>query len=105
MVDGMARTASKLDPEFVQGLERIIGERACGCPRCGYNLSGVPGPRCPECGKNISDYLRVADTTPWRLPGARRRAVLRWLARRIMMVALVFITIVSIVVYLVTLSS
>lgn len=101
----MSTSPPKLDRAFLGELRRIIGERACGCPRCGYNLSGVPGPRCPECGKNISDYLRVADTTPWRLPGERRRAVLRWLARRMLMITLVFITIFSLVVYLVTMRS
>ena len=83
----MPEVTPKLDRAFLNELRRIITERQCSCPRCGYNLSGVPGPRCPECGKNVTEYLRVADTTPWRLPQARRRAAWQ-LALKIVMIPL-----------------
>lgn len=28
-------------------------EAALRCPRCGYNLTGLPEPRCPECGQAL----------------------------------------------------
>jgi hypothetical protein len=72
-----AAPGAHLDPAFLDELRRVIGERRAACPRCGYSLSGVPGPRCPECGRNVVEVLRLADTRPWRLPEERRRRVLR----------------------------
>ena len=57
-----------LDPVFNAEIRRVLSERDAYCPKCKYNLSGIAGPRCPECGKNIREVLRIADTTPWRLP-------------------------------------
>jgi len=79
----------KLDPQFMAKLKSVIMERRAHCPRCGYDLSGAPGPRCPECGKNVREILRVADTTPWRLPESRRRAAVRWVLRKFGAAALV----------------
>lgn len=67
----------QLDRAFQARLREMYLERDAKCPRCRYHLRGVPGPRCPECGHDITDFLRVADTTGWRLQRARRR----WLAR------------------------
>jgi tRNA(Ile2) C34 agmatinyltransferase TiaS len=78
----------KLDPAFTRELQRILAERNAHCPRCKYNLSGVPGPRCPECGKNIAYYLRLADTNPARLPENRRKALLRHISRRVTYIAI-----------------
>jgi hypothetical protein len=69
-----------LDRGFQAQLRDIYLDRDARCPRCRYHLRGVPGPRCPECGSDIADFLRVADTTGWRL----QRARLRWLARRML---------------------
>lgn len=74
---------STLDQEFERAMTRIIGDRAVGCPHCRYNLSGVPGPLCPECGKDVSDYLRIADTAPWRLPQQKLMTTLKIIARRV----------------------
>jgi hypothetical protein len=79
----------KLDPAFNARIRRVLDERDAFCPRCKYNLSGIPGPRCPECGKNVREILRMADTTPWRLPHVRRRMIALWLLRRFGAVALV----------------
>lgn len=68
----------ELDRSFQARLREIYLDRDAKCPRCRYHLRGVPGPRCPECGLVITEYLRIADTTAWRL----RRARLRSLARR-----------------------
>jgi hypothetical protein len=73
---------SIIDPAFDAELRRVIDERDAFCPRCRYDLSGIPGPRCPECGKNIREILRIADTTPWRLPHVRRRLLAMWVLRR-----------------------
>jgi tRNA(Ile2) C34 agmatinyltransferase TiaS len=78
----------KLDPAFTRELNRILSERNAHCPRCKYDLSGVPGPRCPECGKNIASYLRIADTNPGRLPENRRKAIIKTLTRRATYIAL-----------------
>ena len=93
----MPEVTPKLDRAFLNELRRIITERQCSCPRCGYNLSGVPGPRCPECGKNVTEHLRVADTTPWRLPEERKRAVARWIMRLAIGVAAIVAIVGSIV--------
>lgn len=34
------------------------------CPRCGYSLTGAPGPRCPECFEDIADLLSAGDQLP-----------------------------------------
>jgi tRNA(Ile2) C34 agmatinyltransferase TiaS len=86
----------KLDPAFTQELKRVFADRRAHCPRCGYDLCGVPGPRCPECGKNIRDLLRIADTTPWRLPEMRRRALAVMLLRRFGLLAAVACSIAAI---------
>lgn len=79
----MDQKVLKLDPAFNAELRRVIDCRDARCPRCGYDLSGLFGPRCPECGKNIREILRVADTTPWRLPHIRRRMIAAWIFRRL----------------------
>ncbi len=71
----------QLDPAFNAELRRVLSERDAYCPRCKYDLSGLNGPRCPECGKNIREILRIADTTPWRLPHVRRRMIVMYLLR------------------------
>ena len=71
-------TKLSLDRGFQAQLRQIYLDRDVKCPRCRYHLRGVPGPRCPECGLVVTEILRIADTTGWRL----RRARLRWLARR-----------------------
>jgi len=86
----------KLDPAFTHELTRILSERTAHCPRCRYDLSGVPGPRCPECGKNIREYLRIADTTPWRLPEMRRRALMSLLVRRAAVCILILLALASV---------
>ena len=86
----------KLDPAFSAQIRRVLDERDAFCPRCDYNLTGIPGPRCPECGKNIREVLRIADTTPWRLPHVRRRMIARWLLRRLGLVALVIAVLASV---------
>lgn len=63
----------KIDPDFADKLRHVLYDRAVGCPNCKYNLSGVLGDRCPECGVRIAEYLRIADTTPWRVPARLRR--------------------------------
>lgn len=72
-----------IDPEFADKLRHVLYDRTACCPRCGYNLSGIEGNRCPECGKRLGDFLRIADTTPWRLPAqiraAKIRRILQWL--------------------------
>ncbi len=62
----------KIDPEFADKLRHVMYDRAAGCPNCNYNLSGIVGERCPECGIRLGDYLRLADTAPWRLPAQMR---------------------------------
>jgi predicted amidophosphoribosyltransferase len=79
----------KLDAAFNAELRRIINEREAHCPRCKYDLLGIPGPRCPECGKNVREVLRVADVTPWRSPHVRRRMIAAWLFGRLAIVATV----------------
>jgi tRNA(Ile2) C34 agmatinyltransferase TiaS len=79
----------QLDPAFNAEIRRVLSERDAYCPRCKYNLSGINGPRCPECGKNIREILRIADTTPWRLPHVRRRMILLMLARNAAMAAII----------------
>lgn len=74
-----------LDRGFQAQLREIYHEREARCPRCRYHLRGVPGPRCPECGRDVSEYLRIADTTAWRL----QRERLRWLARRMIALAVI----------------
>jgi tRNA(Ile2) C34 agmatinyltransferase TiaS len=92
----MNHEVPKLDPAFTHELLKLLSERTAHCPRCNYSLSGVPGPRCPECGKNIAYHLRVADTTPWRLPEMRRRALIRRLSRTAALCALIAATVISI---------
>lgn len=77
----MNHEVPKLDPAFTQELSKLLTHREAHCPKCGYSLDGIAGPRCPECGKNIAYFLRVADTTPWRLPEMQRKALIRKLAR------------------------
>jgi predicted amidophosphoribosyltransferase len=87
----------QLDPAFNAEIRRVLAERDAFCPRCKYNLSGIPGPRCPECGKNIREILRIADTTPWRLPHVRRRLMVMWLLRSFGMSAIVIASVVCII--------
>src|SRR5690606_21168668 len=45
----------------------LMGVRSRGrlrCPKCWYDMSGIPDPRCPECGKDIK--------TPKHLHKSRR---------------------------------
>ncbi len=86
----------KLDPAFTARLQHILAERNAHCPRCKYDLSGVPGPRCPECGKNIAHYLRIADTNPAPLPEHRRKALARALTRSAAIIALIAATLLTI---------
>ncbi|HVU64061.1 MAG TPA: hypothetical protein VHC70_08795 [Phycisphaerales bacterium] len=88
----MNHEVPKLDPAFTHELTRLLSERDAHCPRCHYSLSGIRGPRCPECGKNVSYELRLADTTPWRLPEIRRRALIRKLARTAALITLLTAT-------------
>jgi hypothetical protein len=67
----------KIDPEFADKLRHVLYDRSACCPSCKYNLSGVLGERCPECGVRISEFLRIADTTPWRIPARLRALMLR----------------------------
>lgn len=77
----------QLDRAFQAKLREMYLDRDVKCPRCRYHLRGVPGPRCPECGLVITEFLRVADTTGWRL----QRARMRWLARRMITWALLLV--------------
>ena len=77
----MEQSNLQLDPAFNAEIRRVLSERDAYCPRCKYDLSGINGPRCPECGKNICEILRIADTTPWRLPHMRRRMIAAYLLR------------------------
>ena len=86
----------KVDPAFNAELRRVLDERDAFCPRCKYDLSGIPGPRCPECGKNIREVLRIADTTPWRLPHVRRRMIAHLLLRGFGLLALVVVALASV---------
>jgi hypothetical protein len=88
----MNHEVPKLDPAFTHELTKLLTERDCHCPRCSYSLSGVPGPRCPECGKNVAYILRVADTTPWRLPEMQRKALIRKLTRAAALITLLTAT-------------
>ena len=85
----MDHDVPKLDPAFTAQIRRVLDEREAYCPRCDYDLSGIAGARCPECGQNIRETLRIADTTPWRLPQVRRRMIAAYLLRRFGAVALV----------------
>lgn len=76
MIDPPGRP--QLDRGFQARLRELYMERDALCPRCRYHLRGVPGPLCPECGTDVSDHLRIADTTAWRL----HRMRVRWLVRR-----------------------
>lgn len=67
----------KIDPEFADRLRHVMYDRAAGCPNCKYNLSGIVGERCPECGIRLGEYLRLADTTPWRLSARMRELKFR----------------------------
>ena len=40
------------------------------CPKCAYNLKGLPAARCPECGYTLSAPELIASEIPW----TRRRA-------------------------------
>ena len=77
----MEQSNLQLDPAFNAEIRRVLSERDAYCPRCKYDLSGLNGPRCPECGNNIREILRIADTTPWRLPHVRRRLIAAYLLR------------------------
>src|SRR6185369_7069602 len=85
----MDHNIPKLDPAFTAVVRRVLDERDAYCPRCKYNLSGLVQPRCPECGKNVREILRIADTTPWRLPHVRRRMIAAWALRKIGVAALI----------------
>ena len=71
-------SALKIDPEFEHELRHVLYDRDVSCPRCRYNLSGIEEGRCPECGMRLGEYLRLADTAPWRLESARRCAQAKW---------------------------
>ncbi len=85
----MDQHTPQLDPAFNAELRRVLAERDAYCPRCKYDLSGLNGPRCPECGKNIREILRIADTTPWRLPHVRRRMIVTYLMRCFALTAII----------------
>jgi hypothetical protein len=35
------------------------------CPRCGYDVRGLPEPRCPECGFDLRGVLANVPSIPW----------------------------------------
>lgn len=83
----MDKSELHLDRTFQAKLREVYLDRDVKCPRCRYHLRGVPGPRCPECGLVITEFLRVADTTGWRLQKAR----VKWLIRRLIVWVLLLV--------------
>lgn len=84
----MSTPKLELDRAFQLKLREVYLDRDARCPRCRYHLRGVPGPRCPECGLIITEFLRIADTSAWRLHRARARALAR---RMIALAALILV--------------
>ena len=42
--------------------EELAAEGIPICERCGYDLTGSPGPFCPECGHNANWFAKEEDT-------------------------------------------
>jgi hypothetical protein len=54
--------------------DRSRGRRRC--PKCWYDMAGVPGLRCPECGKEAKSERQLSATRRrwrWAAAGVARR--------------------------------